>query len=150
MLGRVTHHMLHHLPGVPHLQVNRPLAMRDETKQPETYTTKKNWSKKLSLLCLWPGLLRVPSDLTLNMNNYAQVLAYFWMCCIIDVFYRLSLKQKACIVLRCLILITRKLWNFCLTWVDELKPSEIILRLWWNRFCSVQLPKARQLWKLEN
>ena len=33
MVGGVTHHMLPHLPGVPHLYVNRPL-MRTFSKAP--------------------------------------------------------------------------------------------------------------------
>ena len=29
MLGEVTRHMLPHLPGVPHLHVNRPLVLQN-------------------------------------------------------------------------------------------------------------------------
>ena len=106
------------------------LRVRDETKKLETYTTKK---KKLELkkyryhVCSQACWEFLQTYITLNIDNYCASTWIFLNVLFYWRFYRLSWKQKACMVLRCLILITRKLWNFCLTWVDEGKSVKEFL-----------------------
>lgn len=106
------------------------LAVRDETKQLETYTTKtkktgvKKYRYHVCSQACWEFL---QTYITLNIDNYCASTWIFLNVLFYWRFYRLSWKQKACMVLRCLILITRKLWNFCLTWVDEGKSVKEFL-----------------------